>query len=195
LGIVAGLNAVLAARFPPDNRRLDLEEPATGADLVVIGKRGESADFAKLHLGGSPERVIRGCHKPVLVASRAFQPIERMLIAYDGGPSARKAVAYAAGQPLLRDLHCHFLAVDAPASALEAGLAEARDRLAGAGYEVRAEHLPGDPEEVIAETVRREGIQLLVMGAYGHSRIRQFIVGSTTTTMVRTCLVPVLMFR
>lgn len=33
------------------------------------------------------------------------------------------------------------------------------------------------------------------MGAYGHSRIREFILGSTTTTMVRTCLVPVLMFR
>ncbi|MEO6054349.1 MAG: universal stress protein, partial [Chthoniobacterales bacterium] len=37
--------------------------------------------------------------------------------------------------------------------------------------------------------------QLLVMGAYGHSRIRQLMVGSTTTAMVRTCQVPVLMFR
>jgi len=33
------------------------------------------------------------------------------------------------------------------------------------------------------------------MGAYGHSPIRQFILGSTTTTMVRTCQIPVLMFR
>ena len=60
---------------------------------------------------------------------------------------------------------------------------------------MKAEILPGVPEKVIAETVRQRGINLLVMGAYGHSRIRQFIVGSTTTTMVRTCLVPVLMFR
>ena len=195
LGIVAGQNAELAALFLPDSRRLDLEELAAGVDLVVIGKRGESADFSKLHLGGGLERVIRGCPQRVLVASRAFQPIERMLIAFDGGPSARKSVEYAAGQPLLRGLHCHLLAVGAPASALDAGLAEARDDLTGAGYDVQAEHLPGHPEQVIADVVKRRGIQFLVMGAYGHSRIRQLIVGSTATTMVRTCLVPVLMFR
>jgi nucleotide-binding universal stress UspA family protein len=33
------------------------------------------------------------------------------------------------------------------------------------------------------------------MGAYGHSPIRQFILGSNTTSMVRTCQIPVLMFR
>ena len=172
-----------------------IESLEAGADLVVIGKRGESADFARLHLGANPERVIRSCHHPVLVASRAFKPIERMLIAYDGGPSAKKAVAYAAEQPLLRGLQCHLLTVGPPNAALDSGLAEARAVLASAGYAVQADHLPGHAEEVIAQTVKREQTDLLVMGAYGHSRIRQFIVGSTTTTMVRTCLIPVLMFR
>jgi nucleotide-binding universal stress UspA family protein len=172
-----------------------IEALEAGADLVVIGKRGESADFAKLHLGANLERVIRSCHHPVLVTSRAFKPMERMLIAYDGGPSARKAVEYAASQPLLRGLQCHLLTVGPPNAALDSGLAQARETLVGAGYTVQADHLPGHAEEVIAQTVKREQTDLLVMGAYGHSRIRQFIVGSTTTTMVRTCLIPVLMFR
>jgi len=172
-----------------------IEELDVGADLVVIGKRGESADFAKLHLGANLERVIRGCRHPVLVTARAFQPISRMLIAYDGGPSSKKAIDYAAAQPLLKGLHCHLLTVGAPNAALDAGLFDARDRLAAAGFIVQADHLRGHAEQVIAETVKREQINLLMMGAYGHSRIRQFIVGSTTTTMVRTCLVPVLMFR
>ena len=47
------------------------------ADLVVIGKRGESADFAKLHLGSNLERVIRGSIRLVLVASREFIPSKR----------------------------------------------------------------------------------------------------------------------
>ncbi len=172
-----------------------IEDYEANADLVVIGKRGGSADFAKLHLGGNLERVIRSCRHPVLVASRAFHPIERLLIAYDGGPSSRKAVDYAVGQPLLRGLSCHLLTVGPPNAALDAGLAGARDRLAAAGFAVKADHLPGHPEEVIAQTVKAEGIQLLVMGAYGHSRIRHLIVGSTTTTMVRTCQIPVLLFR
>jgi hypothetical protein len=40
----------------------------------------------------------------VLVASRAFRPIQRVLVAFDGGPSAMKAVAHIAGDRLLRGL-------------------------------------------------------------------------------------------
>ncbi|MDF1750857.1 MAG: universal stress protein, partial [Alphaproteobacteria bacterium] len=38
-------------------------------------------------------------------------------------------------------------------------------------------------------------IDLLVMGAYGHSRIRNLIIGSTTSAMLRLCKIPVMMFR
>jgi nucleotide-binding universal stress UspA family protein len=43
--------------------------------------------------------------------------------------------------------------------------------------------------------VTSNAIELLVMGAYGHSRVRQLIIGGTTTAMVRTCLIPVLLLR
>lgn len=167
----------------------------SGAELVVIGKRGEHADFAKLHLGSNLERVIRSCHHPVLVTSRAFQPIERFLIAYDGGPSARKAVAYVAERPLLRGLACHLLTVGEDKPGLRADLEAVHRRLEAAGYTVAAELLPGSRDTVIADAVKRLNIGLMVMGAYGHSRIRQFIVGSTTTTTIRTVHAPVLMFR
>jgi nucleotide-binding universal stress UspA family protein len=36
---------------------------------------------------------------------------------------------------------------------------------------------------------------MVVMGAYGHSRIRSLIIGSTTTEMVRSCKVPVVLVR
>ncbi len=166
-----------------------------GADLVVMGKRGESADFATLHLGSNLERVIRASIRPVLVASRKFSPIERFLIATDGGPSAEKAVQFAIDHPLLRGLGCHLLRagkIDDPA---EGFLEETAGKLRDAGYDVTAQAIEGDPEHVISDAIEREGIQLLVMGAYGHSRIRHLMVGSTTTAMVRTCHVPVLMFR
>jgi nucleotide-binding universal stress UspA family protein len=167
----------------------------SGSELVVIGKRGEHADFAKLHLGSNLERVIRSSHHPVLVASRAFQPIERFLIAYDGGPSTKKAVDYVATQALLKGLFCHVLTVGADKPELRADLDSVRDRLTAAGYGVSTELLPGSRDTVIADTVKRHRINLMVMGAYGHSRIRQFIVGSTTTTTIRTVHIPVLMFR
>lgn len=172
-----------------------LAEIEARADMVVIGKRGENAAVAMDHLGANLERVIRASHRPVLVASREFKPVERILIAFDGGASARKAVDYLALSPLTRGLECHLLSVAKPTPESEQQLAWARTRLEGGGLQVRADMVAGEPEEVICRTVKAEPASLLVMGAYGHSRIRQFIVGSTTTAMVRTCHVPVLMFR
>ncbi|MFN4088859.1 MAG: universal stress protein [Alphaproteobacteria bacterium] len=165
------------------------------ADLVVIGKRGEAADFAKLHLGSNLERVVRACRKPVLVASRAFKPIERFLIAFDGGPSVMRAIEHIARGTLFRGLECRVLAVGAENAEMRRNLDRAGDLLRGAGYTVTTDLRPGQPDAVIAETVEVERIGLLVMGAYGHSRIRSFIIGSTTTEMIRSCLIPVLLFR
>lgn len=165
------------------------------ADLVVVGKRGESADFASLHLGSNLERVIRASIRPVLVASRKFEPIGRFLIAYDGGHSVEKAVQFAVEHPLLKGLSCHLVRAGRIDSNAEWYLHEAAGKLRAAGYETTAQATAGHPEQVISEAIKKEGVQLLVMGAYGHSRIRQLMVGSTTTAMVRTCMVPVLMFR
>ncbi len=170
-----------------------LDEFEKDAALVVLGKRGEHADFSKGHLGSNLERVIRSAKIPVLVAAREFKPIGSFLLAFDGGPSALKAVHHAATNPLLNGLDCHLIMVGK--SDHERSLEDAAVALRGAGFAVSADLLPGDPDEVIAAEVEKRGIGLLVMGAYGHSRVRQFILGSTTTHLIRTCHVPVMLFR
>ncbi|EKE78223.1 universal stress protein [Oceanibaculum indicum] len=165
------------------------------ADLILIGKRGEAADFASLHLGSNLERVVRASHKPVLVASRAFRPVGSFLIAYDGGASADKAVDHIAQGHLFPSLACRLLMAGQPDSAMTAKLEAAAAKLRAAGYGVTAGVEAGQPDAVIARTIEQEGIGLLVMGAYGHSRIRTLIIGSTTTEMIRSCLVPVMLFR
>lgn len=172
-----------------------LEELEPAAELVVIGKRGEHCDFAKGHLGGELQRVIRTSVRPVLVASRAFKPIERFLIAYDGGPSVLKAVEFVLNNPLLKGLHCHLLRAGRVDDNARYYLEETAQKLRTAGYEVTSQATHGPAADIIGAYVKEQHIDLLVMGAYGHSPIRQFILGSTTTTMVRTCQIPVLMFR
>jgi nucleotide-binding universal stress UspA family protein len=172
-----------------------LEELEPNAELVVVGKRGEHADFVRGHLGSNLEDLVRISVRPVLVAARTFHPIRRYLMAFDDSPSARKAVTYVAGSLLLKGLEGHLMMVGkaglAPTSALE----RARQELVQAGHPVTATLKPGSAGKVIAEEVKTLGIDLLVMGAYGHSVIREFMVGSTTTKMVRTCPIPVLMIR
>ena len=172
-----------------------LDEFEKDAELVVIGKRGEHADFAKGHLGSNLERVVRSARIPVMVAAREFKPITRFLIAFDGGPSSLKATHHAATNPLLKGLECHLVMVGRQDKEHEISLDHAATSLRGAGLQVTADLLPGDPDEVIASEVEKREVGLLVMGAYGHSRVRNLILGSTTTHLIRTCHIPVVLFR
>jgi nucleotide-binding universal stress UspA family protein len=194
----ARLEAAQVERVSTKLRNGDLVETVVefeaDADLVVMGKRGEAADFAKGHLGSNLEQVGRSSRKPLLVAARAYQPIRRFLVAYDGGPSADKAVDYIVRSPLLRGAECELLTVGNEGE-MRGRLDAAAARLREAGLAVQATLAPGHADEVIGERVELGGIDLLVMGAYGHSRIRSLIVGSTTAAMVRRCRIPVLMFR
>lgn len=165
------------------------------ADLIVIGKRGEAADFATLHLGSNLERVVRASQKPVLVAARTFQPIGRVLVAFDGGPSALKAVNYMAESDLFKGLHCTLLTVGSETDDHRRQLEDAAHQLRAAGLETNHAIVPGQADSVIADKVASDKIDLVVMGAYGHSRIRNLIIGSTTTEMIRSCKVPILLFR
>jgi len=60
---------------------------------------------------------------------------------------------------------------------------------------VDARVVTGQPEKVLGDLTEAEGIDLLVMGAYGHSRVRSLIIGSTTSEMIRTCRVPIVLMR
>jgi len=166
-----------------------------GTDLVVIGKRGEGTETDEEHLGSNFERVVRASHKPIMVAARTFKPIKRFLIAFDGGASALKAVNYLAQNNMFNDLECRILNVTKPTQEVEQQLESAASSLREAGYSVQKEIRDGQPESVICEKISEENIDLLIMGAYGHSRIRNLIIGSTTTQMIRSCKIPVLLFR
>ena len=168
-------------------------EPET--DLLIVGKRGEAADFAKGHLGSNLERVVRVCTKPVLVAARAFHPIHRFAIAFDGGASALKAVDHISRSHLFAGLACHLVMVGVETEERLKSLNRAKDQLVASGYTVTAAYIQGQPETVIAAELTRSNSQMLVMGAYSHSKLKTMLIGSTTSQMIQSCTVPVMLFR
>ena len=172
-----------------------VEDLEAEADVIVIGKRGEAADFNKLHLGSNLERVARSSHRPVLVASRAFKPVQRFLIAFDGGPSIIKAVDEIARSKVFVDLECELLHVGSEASEPGEQMENSASLLRKAGYKVETRVESGQPETVIAHEIETNAYDLMIMGAFGHSRIRNLIIGSTTTEMIRSCKIPLLLFR
>ena len=162
---------------------------------IVIGKRGEGADFATGHLGSNLERIVRASKVPVFVASRAFRPIGKVLVAFDGSASARRAIERMAQSPVFENLEITVLYVDNGHGPIGARMDDAVIALKAAGLGATARTVGGEPDEMLQSIVASEGFDLLVMDAYGHSRIRSLIIGSTTTAMVQAVKIPVLMYR
>lgn len=163
--------------------------------LVILGKRGERADLVRTEIGRNVESAVRGNDGPFLVASRQFRAINRALLAYDGSKSADRAVDFLVQEPLLRGVSLHVIAAHAERPELAGQLAQACARLSSAGYAIKSELSPDYPDIAIAATARRLEVDLLIMGAFGHSKVRNFVMGSTTKTMLRALPISVLLFR
>ncbi|NLY28275.1 MAG: universal stress protein [Alcaligenaceae bacterium] len=170
---------------------LDLEPEAR---LVVLGQHQAPETYSRWHLDQNAERVVRSVQRPVLVVTGPFREPERFVIAFDGSRTGKSMVSTVAESPLLRGLDCHVIAAD-DSTAGSASLNWARSTLDGQGFTVHVEKRAGAPDEVVRDYCADVQADLLVMGAYGHSRIRHLIMGSTTSTLLRTSPVPVLVLR
>ncbi len=174
----------------------EIQRLEAGVDLIVIGKRGETKTDTQGHVGSNLERVSRAVHKPLLIATHQAKPVERFLIAYDGRASSNEAVEFAVSSPLLKGLECHLLKVGTDNSLSDGIVRKAKTRLEGAGYTVktRIEDV-SSVDQAVTDYVTNNQIDLLLMGAYGHSPLRRFFLGSTTMTQICQSKVPVLLFR
>jgi len=117
------------------------------ADLIMLGKRGEAAEFASGHLGANLERIVRASHKPCLVTSRQFKPIERLLFAYDGSQSGEKMLQFLVQSPAFKGLELHILTVSKKADDPEAiaHLNEAEQKVKAAGFNPVRQLIQGEP--------------------------------------------------
>lgn len=163
--------------------------------LLVMGRQGEQGDSLGDHIGNHLENVVRTLHRPILVIPSDYAEPQRILIAFDGSATTRKAVEMVASSPLFRGLPCHLVMVGADKAEAREQLDWARTTLERAGFQVAASIRSGHVEEVLCAYRTEHDIDLIVMGAYGHSRIREFLVGSTTANMLRQCKVPFLLLR
>jgi nucleotide-binding universal stress UspA family protein len=171
---------------------LDLQDETR---LFVLGRHARISATGKLHLDHHLERAIRSVARPVLVATGTYREPQRFMVAFDDSLTGRKTVERIALSPLLKGLVCHVVQVASDATSAGKALAWAHETLQAKGFSVTTSHATGQPEEALVGYAQTHEIHLLAMGAYGHSRIRQLILGSTTTTLLRTSAVPVLILR
>lgn len=170
-------------------------EQEEGISLLVLGRRGESADATQRDLGRNVERLVRSLNKPILAVTDTFKEPRRALIAFDGSLATRKSIEFICEQPLLKGVAVHVVTAGGKPEEAERRLKWAQSELSAAGLSTKTSLIGGDPETVIARAIKDESIDLLVMGAYSHSPIRSLIFGSKTNELLRSSSVPTLLVR
>lgn len=168
---------------------IDLEEDIR---VLIMGIRGEAHDTDQAGLGTQLETVIRSLHKPIFIVNQPFSRPDSIMLAYDGSPACEKALTMIASSPLFRDIPCHIVHVGEQGQTL---LEQAAQILQQAGIKVTAAQCSGKIEEALCQYQAEHNIDLIVMGAFSHNRVRDFLLGSFTAKMLAATKKPLLLLR
>ena len=173
-------------------------------DLLVREARLRDLSIVPAVLEGHNYRwyadlIVFGSGRPVLILPPggriSERPLETIAIAWDGSRPAARAVADAF--PILeraREVHIltvlnekelisELLASELSSSLERRGIAAKPESIDAAGHPIG---------EVLSSYLASNQTDLLVMGAYGHSRIREFILGGATLSMLSKPPLPIL---
>ena len=169
------------------------------ADLVIASQK--QSDWVNSHLLEQPDRIALECGRPVLLLPNAgnlrLTP-KRITLAWNGRREAARATFDALPLLKLADV-VNVLSInpgDDPTSSRDMPGAEICSALSRHGVKCEASQATAFGPDVGTEILRLAkafGSDLLVMGCYGHSRLREITVGSVTRTVLAGMAIPVLM--
>lgn len=164
-------------------------------DLAVVGQSNPDRDRAPDT--ALPADLALALGRPVLVVPYIGQyahPGDKVMVAWNGTREAARAVHDAL--PVLKSAQSvTILSVDPTPAQSESAAALVR-HLVHAGVAAKAKHtVSGDVPvgDLLLSALADDGADLLVMGAYGHSRLRETVFGGVTATLLDSMTVPVLL--
>ncbi len=192
----AGIPADGALKMGHPSRVIVEEENRT--ELLIIGQRGQHADIVGEALGSTAERVLRHSIKPCLVTPSEFQPINKIMAAYDGSGHASQGLHVAIELAKALNVELIILTVTEGKEIAETERISAEGLKLAESHDCRATNLIVEnhrSSQGILESAQEQECHLIVMGAYGHSRIRELILGSTTMNLMTRSHLPVMLVR
>lgn len=169
-----------------------LNEEAQMSDLAAIGSRGANAAHRRDLVGRHADALARRMPTPLLIAPVEYRDFRMPLLAWDGSPKARRALALAAEIAALFALPVRVVTATDDEDEGNALLAEAEEELRYRRVEVTGVRRAAHPDDAIFAEIGA-GADLVAMGAHGHGRVVELVLGSTTDRVLRAAKVPVLL--
>ncbi|MGM0609338.1 MAG: universal stress protein [Candidatus Muiribacteriota bacterium] len=176
----------------------EINSLAVDNDVVVMGIFGHSAKFTGGLLGSAVEEVVRTCNKPVLLAPDKVNNFKKIVVAFDNSKFSNKVLKLAFWMDKIWNHNLEFEIFTVVTNKEEQEkFNEIIDGLVsekGENFKKRILLSENKVEMIINHSVESEA-DLLMMGAFGHGRIRELILGGTTSEIIRKIRIPVFLYR
>jgi nucleotide-binding universal stress UspA family protein len=169
-----------------ENPNHALAETSRIADLIIMSA-SQGASTGDSYRAADPGSLALRAGRPLLIVAGDAEllPTGRIVVAWKDTREARRAVADAVPlMALAKDVI--VVTVDPePGDRTRAGIKDVATFLAGHGIKARTEVLKADDEsEKLIDFVSTANADLIVSGAYGHSRIREWVFGGVTRSLL-----------
>lgn len=173
-----------------------LLEMESNIRVLILGLRGEDHEGETFSIGAQVEEIIRSLHVPILLINQAFKVPQKILIAYDGSASSKKALEMVGKEPLFTNVERHIVNVHKNKETSEALLHEACSLLGKyTSAKVQSISLQGEPVDALVAYQESMHIDLMAMGAFSHHRLRDALMGSFTLKLLAQTKKPLLLLR
>jgi nucleotide-binding universal stress UspA family protein len=165
--------------------------------IVVLGKYGERHQHyqGNAAVGHKVESIVRSLEKPILIVTEEFKEPKSVCLAFDGSEGAKKALNFVLQDISLKKLDIHLVYVGDESEHLRSEFKMAEDQMTKASINFKAAFLQGEVSETLNQYVQANGISVLAMGAFGHSWLRDMVMGSVTSKLIGSIRNPLLLVR
>jgi nucleotide-binding universal stress UspA family protein len=165
-------------------------------DLVIMGARGDYARWGDRLLGATLESVSRQNHSPLLIVGQEFKDFRSIICAYDRSEASNTGLKLSAYLSEQLNMPLEVLTINDDELEREEILEEARTYLEPYNLSTQFRHEAGDPAKTLIQVTKDvPEPAMMVMGSFGHSRIREAILGSTTVQVMRNANKPILLAK
>lgn len=145
---------------------------------------GSAQDSGSENLSAHLEATIRSLHSPILVVNSEFTEPKKVMLAYDGSAASGKALDMLSKSPLFKSVPVHLVTVGENQANAEQLQLDATNKLTQSGHEVFSAILNGKANEALCNYQREQEIDLTLMGAFSHTKLREIVLGSLTAKML-----------
>lgn len=167
--------------------------PETIADLqsetalVMLGSKGIDHKRGEKGLGLHLEESIRATNTPVFIAQKTFTPPKKVLFAYNGSPTSKRALAMIAQDTIYQEpLEVHVVCVNNDDDLAQKLANAAQQALSKSSATIVTKILTGDVLEQLTHYQKQNNIDITAMGAFSHGKLHGFFFGSFTTKMIQS---------